>query len=132
MKSALECTGTTPPQYQGCYRNRLGDDRVDGHVDGRSISECNGISIALGKAFFGMEYPQGTVPPGKADCLPLTAIPSMVQGGDNECESESDEKGNRLGNSYRLAVYATTVETGQSFCVCTRYHYKIYGISSVV
>jgi len=52
-----------------------------------------------------MEYPLGSAE-NMAQCLPLDALPSMVQTSDEECEDAFDGEGRRLGGRFRLAVYS--------------------------
>merc|ERR1719326_1690756 len=52
----------------------FGANRVGGHVNDISISQCEERSTG---AFFGMEWPQGYRTPGNAQCLSLSGMPSM-------------------------------------------------------
>merc|ERR1712038_1261000 len=87
--------------YVGCFEN-FGANRVGGHVNDISISQCEERSTG---AFFGMEWPQGYHTPGNAQCLSLSGIPSMNRVPDSDCEFERDASGRRLGSGFRLAVY---------------------------
>jgi len=87
--------------YVGCFEN-FGANRVSGHVNDLSISQCEGRSTG---GYFGMEWPQGYHTPGNAQCLSLSALPSMNRVADSDCEFELDASGRRLGSGYRLAVY---------------------------
>merc|ERR1719195_2041528 len=59
--------------YVGCFEN-FGANRVSGHVNDLSISQCEDRSIG---EYFGMEWPQGYHTPGNAQCLSLSGVPSM-------------------------------------------------------
>jgi len=91
-------------RYEGCYIND-GDDRVidhEGSDSTKTIEECKALASG---GFFGMEYPLGSAA-NMAQCLPLNALPSMVQTSDEECEDAFDSEGRRLGGGFRLAVYS--------------------------
>merc|ERR1719323_508395 len=87
--------------YVGCFEN-FGANRVGGHVNDISISQCEERSTG---AFFGMEWPQGYHTTGNAQCLSLSCVPSMNRVPDSDCEFERDTFGRRLGSGFRLAVY---------------------------
>jgi len=90
------------PVYMGCYKNEFGDKRLDGHIGDVSIDHCD---MKAAGGLFGMEYPQGFDTLGHAGCLLLTSIPVQSRVPDAECEAEKDNRGRRLGDSSRLAVY---------------------------
>merc|ERR1712038_2125612 len=102
----------TELSYVGCFDN-FGENRVLGHVPDLTIEECQTQSTG---GFFGMEWPEGSVTVGEAQCMSLQALPNMNRRPDSECESELDTLGRRLGGSFRLAVYrfTPTVSNGDS------------------
>merc|ERR1719374_225967 len=91
------------PVYMGCYKNEFGDKRLDGHIGDVSIDHCD---MKAAGGLFGMEYSQGFDTLGHAGCLLLTSIPVQSRVPDAECEAEKDNRGRRLGDSSRLAVYS--------------------------
>jgi len=93
--------------YKGCYRNE-GDDRATGHKFHMTVDECQQAAAAAGVVHFGMEYPEGSPVVGEAECLVLTAPPSMVEAPDSECEGEGLFNYHRLGGPNRLALYVLT------------------------
>jgi len=104
-------TGKNDPVYMGCYKNEFGDKRLDGHIGDVSIDHCD---VKAAGGLFGMEYPQGFDTLGHAGCLLLTSIPVQSRVPDAECEEERDNRGRRLGDSSRLAVYRAQREDPSS------------------
>jgi len=96
--------------YRGCYKNQ-DQNRVDGHASDNTWNECQSAAVSAGKRFFGMEYPQGSSTPGRAQCLILdneAQYSAMERMADSECEAEGLVGGKRLGSGHRLAVYAVS------------------------
>jgi len=91
--------------YVGCFEN-FGANRVNGHVNDLSISQCEDRSAG---EYFGMEWPQGYHTLGNAQCLSLSGVPSMNRVADSDCEFELDASGRRLGSGFRLAVYQKVI-----------------------
>jgi hypothetical protein len=94
--------------YIGCYKNE-GGDRNNAFVDGKrpkSIASCRELALSNGKAYFGMEYPQGSNVPGEAECKNLDSAPPMTLAADTDCEHEVFE-GHPMGSSFRLAIYSS-------------------------
>jgi len=101
--ASLSTAIPTDPVYIGCYKNEFGDKRLDGHILDISIDHCD---VKAAGGLFGMEYPEGFHTPGRAECLQLSSLPNQARVLDAECEAERDNRGRRLGNSNRLAVYS--------------------------
>ena len=93
--------------FVGCYENEAGTHRLDEHAKDQSFSDCVQAAAAAGKLYFGLEFPQSSVAPGRAECVVLDALPHQSLRQDAECANETDSARNLLGNAFRLAVYTT-------------------------
>eukprot|EP00808_Paulinella_micropora_P009603 g9125.t1 len=98
------------PRYWGCFQNEF-DARIKEHLDGQTLDSCRKLA-ALSSSFFALEYPEK----GKAECLILeSGVPNLPRRPDGECEKEKDAQGNRMGGSYRMAVYGLS-PPGVKYC----------------
>jgi len=112
------CERKAGPKYRGCYKSRGLSSAVEA-----SVEECKQRAVDAEKAYFAMEYPQGTPTVGKAQCRffdmkrrglrPNTQIGwsqshDLEKVADSGCEVEWLFEGFRLGGSSLVAVYDVT------------------------
>lgn len=98
--------------YKGCYVNQAAN-RVTGHVNEMTWSDCRREAVKRNISIFGMEWPQGNQRTGAAQCLLLDSASkytAMQRVADSECEAEGLHEGKRLGSAHRLAVYQGAFE----------------------